>query len=169
MKVEKIVLKDIEIQEVEVEDGYEGQTEYLKKYTNIKQYPLYLTNWAIKKGKDEGLIQTSLWNNLIDVINFVNISSNADTLLNENAEIPDFDVNSIDETMMQKIIYLAFIGANNKTENISFDEFLQKFHYDFQETVGLYVSLVSSVIEGTKTNSFADEFKKVTENSFKKK
>lgn len=57
LKVQKVTLKEFEIVEV---DG-----EFEKRFINEKNYPAFLTNASVKRGFETGLIQSSLWEDLL--------------------------------------------------------------------------------------------------------
>jgi hypothetical protein len=153
MKIQKVTLKDVEIREI--------NGEFERIYTNEKSYPAFLTNFAMKKGKEMGLVESSLFSDLLKLRGLEGLS-NVDM---EQVDPAVFD--SIDETKMHQIIYLAFNGAN-KTSEFSFDEFLQKYHYSFNDTIELYANLITDLIS-SEPNAFATELKKSTSNSNKNK
>lgn len=139
MKIQKLTLKEVEVIEV---DG-----EFEKRFINAKTYPIFLTNWALKKGFEEGLLESSLVSSLAKLMPYMQ-SENKEGMLEH-----------LDEQNMIRVIYLAFIGANRKVE-MSYDEFLDKYHLDFIETTTLYVKLISDTI--SKENSFAKSLEQST-------
>ncbi|MBJ7935309.1 MULTISPECIES: hypothetical protein [Bacillus] len=144
MKVQKITLKEVEF--VEVEDEYE------KRFINKQNYPAFLTNYALKKGQEEGLITSSI---IADIVKFQAL----DGLRNEdNKDLSALE--QIDQTSIHKVIYMAFKGANPK-EKLTFDDFLQKYHDSLAESMELYTKLVVDVIS-QDPNQFAAALKKST-------
>lgn len=143
MKVQKITLKEVEFVEVE--------GEYEKRFINKQNYPAFLTNYALKKGQEEGLITSSI---IADIVKFQAL----DGLRNEDNE--DLSaLEQIDQTSIHKVIYMAFKGANPK-EKLTFDDFLQKYHDSLAESMELYTKLVVDVIS-QDPNQFATALKKV--------
>lgn len=139
MKVRKVTLKDVEIREV--------NGEFEKVFANEKTYPVFLTNYALKKGKELGLIESSLFSNLLKMQGLEALAG---------GQVKDLDpsiFDQIDETKMQQVIYLAFIGANKNTD-LSFDEFLEKYHDPIDETMELYMNLIADLVS-TDPNQFA--------------
>ncbi|HEF1856620.1 TPA: hypothetical protein R9Y23_005271 [Bacillus cereus] len=144
MKVQKITLKEVEFVEVE--------GEYEKRFINKQNYPAFLTNYALKKGQEEGLITSSI---IADIVKFQAL----DGLRNEdNKDLSALE--QIDQTSIHKVIYIAFKGANPK-ENSTFDEFLKKYHDSLAESMELYTKLVVDVIS-QDPNQFAAALKKST-------
>ncbi|MBC6973045.1 hypothetical protein H9I32_11855 [Bacillus sp. Xin] len=144
MKIQKVTLKDIEFVKV---DG-----EYEQRFVNEQEYPAFLTNYALKKGKEEGLIESSIISDLLKFQALEGIDKG------NSSDLSAFE--KIDQTSIQRIIYLAFKGANPKTD-LSFDEFLRKYHDSLAESMELYAKLVVDVIS-QDPNKFAAEFQKNT-------
>ncbi|MED2916473.1 hypothetical protein P4324_15900 [Bacillus thuringiensis] len=144
MKVQKITLKEAEFVEVE--------GEYEQRFINKQNYPAYLTNYALKKGQEEGLITSSI---IADIVKFQAL----DGLRNkDNKDLSALE--QIDQTSIHKVIYMAFKGANPK-EKLTFDDFLQKYHDSLAESMELYTKLVVDVIS-QDPNQFAAALKKST-------
>ena len=158
MKIHKLTLKELEIREV--------NGEYEEVFFNEKTYPIYLSNYALKKGKEMGLIESSLFT---DLLKMYSMKSATDQEGNINPEAIDPSaLANLDETKAQKVIYLAFLGGNKKIE-MTFDEFLELYHYTIVETLELYMELIVGLIDDDP-NAFADGLKKSTaKNSDKKK
>lgn len=141
MKVLKITLADAEF--IEVDDEYQIQ------YTNEKTYPAFLTNYALKKGKEMGLLDTSLASELISW-----------------GQAGDKDLGErFDEDKMLAIIYLAILGANRNFE-LTYEEFLDRYHYSLFDTMEIYNELLNSIAE--QRNNFAEGFRRSTAVSKKK-
>lgn len=119
MKINKITLVDVEIKEV---DG-----EYQKHYFNETNYPAFLTNYALKKGKEMGLIESSLVN---EVMNWS--KGNTEDQFNENKMLP--------------LLYLSILGAEPDIE-LTYEEFVRRYHYSLSDTMELYSDLVDSITE----------------------
>ncbi|KXY16169.1 hypothetical protein PDN49_08350 [Bacillus cereus] len=144
MKVQKITLKEVEFVEVE--------GEYEQRFINKQNYPAFLTNYALKKGQEEGLITSSI---IADIVKFQAL----DGLRNkDNKDLSALE--QIDQTSIHKVIYMAFKGANPK-EKLTFDDFLQKYHDSLAESMELYTKLVVDVIS-QDPNQFAAALKKST-------
>jgi hypothetical protein len=153
MKVRKVTLKDVEVREV--------NGEFERVFVNEKTYPVFLTNYALKKGKEMGLIESSLFSDLLKM-------KGLEALVNNDPNLNDIDspvFERIDETKMLKLIYLAFIGAN-KNIDLSFDEFLQKYHESIEYTMELYMNLIADLMS-TDPNQFAKGLQQSTNKSTK--
>ncbi|HHL4890247.1 TPA: hypothetical protein ACQ75Q_005639, partial [Bacillus thuringiensis] len=106
MKVQKITLKEAEFVKVE--------GEFEQRFVNEQDYPAFLTNYALKKGQEEGLITSSI---IADIVKFQAL----DGLRNkDNKDLSALE--QIDQTSIHKVIYMAFKGANPK-EKLTFDDF----------------------------------------------
>lgn len=151
MKVHTITLKEVEVVKV--------NGEYETRFINEETYPAFLTNHALQKGKDIGLIESSIFSDLLkfQALSGVNKGENADLEA----------LGKIDQSNMHKIIYLAFSGANPK-EGLSYDGFLERFHDPLVESMQLYATLITDVIN-QDPNQFAAAFQKSTSNSGKDK
>ncbi|GIN71246.1 hypothetical protein J14TS2_17210 [Bacillus sp. J14TS2] len=132
MKIQKITLKEYEIREV---DG-----EYETVYFNEKTYPAFLSNYALKKGKEMGLIQTSI---LSELHRFVEMSQTG-------------SIANLNEENMLNVVYLGFISANRKVE-MSYEDFLDRYHYSVMETAELYGELIEDAVD-REENNFAKGF-----------
>ncbi|MEM5623986.1 hypothetical protein AAHB47_01380 [Bacillus wiedmannii] len=108
MKVQTVTLKDLEV--VNVEGVFET------RFINETKYPAFLTNYALQKGKDLGLIESSIFNDLLKFQALDGMNKEGNTDLEA--------LGQIDQTNMHKIIYLAFSGANPK-ESLSYEDFLK--------------------------------------------
>lgn len=151
MKVRKVTLKDIEVREV--------NGEFEKVFVNEKTYPIFLTNYALKKGKEMGLIESSLFTSLLKM-------QGLEALTGGQAKDLDPSIfDQIDETKMQQVIYLAFIGAN-KNADLTFDEFLEKYHEPIDETMELYMNLIFDLV-ASDPNQFAKGLQQSTSKSRK--
>lgn len=143
-KVEVLELKEVEL--VEVEDG-----EYEQRFVNAKKYPVFLTNAAMRRGRDLGLIENSLIGEFAKLGSFQELQG----IDVENLE-GDFSalekLAKIDDEPMINVIYLAFIGAN-KSVKMDMQEFMDKYHLDFTETLTLYISLITESF--SNDNNFA--------------
>ncbi|CAI8805342.1 hypothetical protein [Bacillus pseudomycoides] len=153
MKVEIVKLKEIET--VQLENG-----EFQIVTKNQQTVPCYITNYALHKGTELGLIENSLLQSLFKLKDLVNIN------LDQIENIDGTALQGINEVEMQKVIYLGCLGAN-KNLSYNFDAFLEQFHYSFEETVKLYVKLISSVTN-SQQNGFAKGLDKSTKTGKKK-
>jgi len=139
MKVRKITLKDVEIREV--------NGEFERVFVNEKTYPAFLTNYSLKRGKELGLIESSIFTSLLKMQELEALARG------ENEYVDPAVFEQIDETKMQQVIYMALVGAN-KHLDLTFDEFLQKYHDPFENTVELYSNLIVDLIV-SDPNQFA--------------
>lgn len=146
MKVQTIELKEIEFVEV---DG-----EYEARFINARKYPIFLTNYAMQKGKKLGLLESDLISDLAKLLPLAQSGNESEiiTAINEDEKLT-------------KVIYLAFIGANRK-EEIEFDEFIEKYHYSFTETTELFMKVIEDAV-GNGVNGFAKGLKQSTKSEKK--
>ena len=150
MKVEIVKLKEVEVVNV---DGYFKAIE-----KNHQTVPCFITNAAMQRGQSLGLIEQSLMQSLFKMNNLANVNPN---------EIDSDALQGFNEIEMQKIIYLGCLGAN-KQFPYNFEEFIEIFHYSFEETMELYSKLISNITNG-KTNKFAKGLAGSTKSSKKKR
>lgn len=144
-KIQKVVLKDIQV-------GIGEDGEFQQVVTNEKTVPCFLTNYALKLGSDIGYIKGSLVADLLKLQKFRDDTQ-------EKGMSPEA-IESLDEAQMQRVIYLGLKGAD-KTFEHSFDAFLERYHYTFEETTQLYMSLVMNLIT-SDPNKFAKDLQKST-------
>jgi hypothetical protein len=152
MKVQKVTLKDVEIRE--------RNGEFERVFVNEKTYPAFLTNYTLKRGKELGYIETSLFSELAKLQHLQDLEE-------ENGELNLSALEGFDENKALQIIYLAVTGANRKLE-LSFDEFLEKYHDSFEKTMTLYANLIADLVASDQ-NQFAKGLKKSTKHNHKKK
>lgn len=151
MKVEQVILKDVEYKDTG--DGFE------RVFTNEKRYPVYLTNYALKKGKEYGIIDTSVFSELAMMEDFVK-------KVDENGDLKVGSLRDFEEERIMKVIYVGFIGANPKAD-VSYDDFMSRYHGGIEDMLELYVKLLSSLV-ASDPNQFSKELEKATEKSKKK-
>lgn len=152
MKVQTVELKDLEFVTV--------NGEYQQRFINEKTYPAFLTNAAMKRGFDTGLIESSLWEDLIKIKGLESVVKSSD----EKSALQA--MNALDEQKMIAIVYLAVIGANKKL-TISYDEFLERYHYSFDKTLQLYANLLTNMMS-SNPNEFSGKLKNATKKNKKK-
>lgn len=151
MKIQMVTLKELDVYEV---DG-----NFERRYINAKAYPAFLTHYVMKKGKELGLLDSSLFSDLAKLQELQGLNTDS-----------DFDLSAlagIDETNLQKVIYLAVTGAN-KDLKLSFDDFLMKYHESLATSIESYVNIVVDFIN-QNPNQFATSLKKSTNNSNRNK
>ena len=151
MKVQKVTLKEFEIVEV---DG-----EFEKRFINEKNYPAFLTNASVKRGFDTGLIETSLWEDLLKIMGLQSVIEK-----NDEESVMKL-MNMFDEQKLIAVVYLGVLGAN-KNFDLTFDSFLEKYHYDLAETIELYASLITSLVS-VDPNQFAKGLQQSTKSEKK--
>lgn len=152
MKIESVVLKEMEI-------AQDSNGEFVQVFKNERKVPCFLTNFSLKRGNDLGLIKGSLIADLFKLNG-----------LKDKKEVDQETLESLNESDMQKVIYLGCIGARKDTQ-MSFDKFLEEYHYSFEDTVMLYANLVTNLV-ANHSNGFAQSLKKSTKrksNNGKKK
>lgn len=127
-KIHSIELKEAEV--FEVEPG-----KYEKRFVNPKKHPVLLTNKALIDGKKSGV--PNFYSALFKLKNLVGKDGEIDleTLSPEEAELIDTD-------NFLPLIYLGLIGAN-KSLDLSYEGFLDKYHADTTEVIQDYSAIVS--------------------------
>ncbi|UOE54918.1 hypothetical protein [Cytobacillus oceanisediminis] len=143
-KIHSVVLKDIQFVEIE--------GEFKEVVENEKKYPLFLSNHSLRRGRDLGIIDSSMIQDLLGLEK--NVKGK------EDDEAARSLLDDLSEEKMQNVIYLAFIGANPKSE-YTLDDFLQRYHGDYTETLTLYMEILKSSI-GDSNNKFAAGLRKST-------
>lgn len=155
MKIQKVELKEVEAVEV---DG-----EFERQFTNVKVHPAFLTNAAVKRGYDTGLLESSLWEDLLKIKGLEHLVSNS----NEDDEESALQLmNAFDEQKLIGVVYLGVIGAN-KNLGYSFDEFLERYHNSLTETIQIYANLITDLL-ASSPNDFAKELSKEAKKNKKK-
>ncbi|EKS8373198.1 hypothetical protein P4418_02840 [Bacillus thuringiensis] len=150
MRVEIVKLKEVEVVNVD------GQFKAIEK--NHQTVPCFITNHAMQRGQSLGLIEQSLMQSLFKMKDLANANPN---------EIDSDSLQGFNEVEIQKIIYLGCLGAN-KQFPYDFDQFMERFHYSFENTMKLYSNLISNVTTG-QTNKFAKGLANSTKGSGKKR
>lgn len=149
MKIEKLILKESEIVEI---DG-----EFKQIFKNEKTVPCFLTNYSLKKGKDLGLLKGSL---VAEVMKLIPL-----TKLKDEDDITSEAMQEFDELEMLKVIYIGCLGANKDFE-LDFDEFVSLYQEPFEKTLALYTNLLSALVS-SDPNQFAKGLQKSTSKSRK--
>lgn len=155
--IERIHLYDIEIVEIE------GEFKEIKR--NEETLPGMLTNHSLYVGKRDGLLETSLTKELYNIIGaFEKTGVDPKAVTEEGLEEYGVEMfkalaDVADEDKIMKVIYLSLIGANPRLE-YTFEDFVLKYHGDFEEKMETYVSLISTL--ASKDNNFRLEFENKT-------
>ncbi|KYG90017.1 hypothetical protein A0U40_09850 [[Bacillus] sp. KCTC 13219] len=148
MRIETVELSEVEF--VEVNGGWE------KKVINTKRHPAFLTNAAIKRGYDMGILESSLFEDLLKIKGLETLSKEQNE--DEEKQASEF-MKVLDEQKMQSVIYLGVIGAN-KNLGLTFDEFLELYHAPLTTTTKIYANLIVGLLAGN--NEFATALQKET-------
>lgn len=156
MKIQKVVLKEFEVIEV---DG-----EFEKRFINEKKHPAFLTNASIKRGFDEGLVESSLWEDLLKVMGLQSLIKNTGDE-EKDAENAMKLMGAFDEQKLIAVIYLAVLGANRKL-GLSFEDFVEKYHYGLAESIELYATLLTDLLS-SNPNQFAKELQNASKKNQK--
>lgn len=143
-KIHTITLRELEFVEIE--------GEYKEVYKNEKKYPLFLSNHSLRRGRDMGLVRSSMINDLLGMEKSVKGKEDDDAARDL--------INDLSEEKMHNVIYLAFLGANPRSE-YTIDDFLQRYHLDYTETLNLYLEILKSSVDGGN-NKFAAGLRKST-------
>lgn len=112
----------------------------------------------MQRGQSLGLIEQSMMQSLFKMKDLATMNPN---------EIDSDALQNFNEIEIQKVIYLGCLGAN-KQFPYDFEEFIERFHYSFEETMKLYTKLISNVTNGN-TNNFAKGLAASTKSTGKKK
>jgi hypothetical protein len=129
IKVSTITLKELEM--IELENG-----EFEGRYVNPKKYPAFLTHRSLAKGRNEGITKSSLISELIKMNSLRGKDGEIDTenLTPEQAE-------HIDTDKYLPVIYLGIMGAN-KSLDLSYEDFLDKYSGDLEQIMQDYIALI---------------------------
>lgn len=149
--VQTIELKEIQFVEV--------NGEFEQVFGDAKKYPAFLTNAAVKKGFDMGIIESSLFEDLLKLKGLESLVSS------DKEEDATKLLGAFDEQKLIAVIYLGVLGAN-KNLNMSFDEFLELYHYELPETLQIYANLIAGMV--SKSNNFATALQKQAKKNKKK-
>lgn len=152
MKIQKVVLKEVEVIEV--------NGEFEKRFINEKAYPAFLTNASVKRGFEEGLIKSSLWEDLLAMKGLEK------AIADENEDNAVQSLSVMNDQKLIAVIYLGVLGAN-KNLTLTFDDFLEKYHEPMEKTIELYVNLLTSLIS-QDTNQFTKRFDAAAKKNKKK-
>lgn len=149
----------------------EIEGEYQRCYGEVKKYPAFLTNAAVKKGFDMGLLESSLFEDLLKLKDLDIIISNQKENTNPKTDSDELKdgaelLAALNEQKLIAVIYLGVLGAN-KNLNKSFDEFLELYHYELPETVEIYGKLIAGLVSN-KSNNFAKELQQQAKGNKKK-
>jgi hypothetical protein len=150
MLIEKVILKESEIVEV---DG-----EYKHVVKSERSIPCFLSNYSLKRGKELGLLRGSLMSDVMKLNALNKIESFEDA---DSETFKDFD-----EVQMMSVVYLGCLGAKPNLD-LSFDEFVLQFHADYEALLTLYGNLLASLVE-RDPNQFAKGLQKSTKTTKKK-
>lgn len=155
--IEKVNIYELDIVEIE--------GEFKKVQKNHEVLPCMLTNYSLYVGKRDGLLETSLTDELFKVIEvYESNPMRPEDVGEEDLEQYGIEMfkgmkDAVDEEKIIKIIYLGLIGANPKLK-YSFEDFVLRFHADVEEKMMLYVNLISNL--ASRDNKFKREFEKHT-------
>lgn len=151
MKVQKVTLKEFEIVEV--------NGEFEKRFINEKNYPAFLTNASVKQGFESGLIKSSLWEELLKIRGLQSVVEKED----EESSLQL--MNMFDEQKLIAVVFLGVLGANKKLD-LTFDEFVEKYHYDLAGTIEIYANLITNLVS-QDPNQFAKGLQQSTKSEKK--
>ncbi|MDW0112205.1 hypothetical protein QT711_03345 [Sporosarcina saromensis] len=155
-KLTVIELKEYEIKEV--------NGEFERVVTNIERHPLYFNNHSLRVGKQYGILEKGLEQELFALFALMG----ADTVesVTKNGEMDSSKVLPLTELLtldrMKDIIWLAYVGA--KTDDyLDNEDFKELFDEDFETTMGIYVEVLMSNFQNVnKPNKFKAGLSKST-------
>lgn len=149
MKLSVIELKEYEIVE-------ETSGEFIHKVTNTERHPLFFTNHSLKIGKQFGILEQGLEQELFAMLSVVDQKSLKSFTNGEDVEseqvIAITQLLSLDH--MKDVIWLAYVGAKTG-ECYELEEFKEKYDEDFQTTMQVYMDILTSNFKDkNKPNAF---------------
>lgn len=150
IKIHSIELKDYEV--LEVEGG-----SFEKRYINPKRHPAFLTHRSMAKGKHLGITNSSL---LGELLKLNSLSGNDGKI--KSKDITPEQAELLDNDKYLPVIYLGIIGASKSSE-MTYDEFLDKYHGDTEQILNDYIALIEPYIQENP-----NKFKASLEESTKK-
>ena len=154
--ISKVELKKVEYVEVQDENG---EIDFKEQVTEKKIVPCVITNYSLKRGKDENLIDGNILQTLIEW----------KSVMDKKGASESDILSVLNETDLHKVIYVGIIGANPATP-YSFDDFVQMYHGDMTETVTLYSRLIMEMNKNAQSkNGFAKGLADSTKKEKKKR
>lgn len=154
--ISKVELKRIELVEIKNENG--EITDFEEQVIEKKIVPCKITNYGLKRGKDENLIDGNILQTLIKW----------KAVLDKKGASEEDILAVMNETDLHKVIFVGVIGANPSTE-MDFDDFIQQYHGDLSESITLYSELVKEMNKNAQTkNAFAQGLADSTKKEKKK-
>lgn len=149
MKLPVIELKEYEI----VEDTH---GEFVHKVINTERHPLFFTNTSLKIGKQYGILEKGLEQELFSMLSVIDHQSlksftNGDDVDSEQV-IAITQLLSLDH--MKDVIWLAYTGAKTG-ECYDLEEFKEMYDEDFQTTMQVYMDILTyNFRDKNKPNAF---------------
>lgn len=132
----------IELKEYEIVEDTNG--EFIHKVTNTERHPLFFTNASLKIGKQYGILEQGLEQELFSMLSVVDQKSlksftNGDEVESEQV-IAITQLLSLDH--MKDVIWLAYTGAKTG-DCYDLEEFKEKYDEDFQTTMQVYMDVLT--------------------------
>ena len=144
--IQKVELKEVEIKEKFDNNGdFDGFEEVV---VSKKIVPCKITNYGLKVGNDEGLLEGNVLKSILGMKKMMD--------LKDQGQATDEDIAaSLNDTDIQKVIYIGVVGANPRLQ-LDFDEFTQQYHGDIEESMTIYSALIEDMYKNSSTkNAFA--------------
>lgn len=126
--IQKVTLCETKITQ---QDG-----EFIQNIISQKTVPCVLTNYSLKKGKELGILESSLLSDIMESLETMNI------------------------LRCVEIIFLGCIGADPNFD-LDLDDFILRYQNDFEESVELYQKLLIPLLS-KESNKFAEGLKAST-------
>lgn len=155
--IEKVELYELKVVEV---DG-----EYKQEKRNKKTLPAMITNYSLWYGKEHGLLETSLMDEMHNIIGVYSntqepkkgastkeVEKYGTSIMSKMSEITD-------ESKITKVIFLGLVGANPDLD-LEYGDFLKLYHGDLTQQIESYINLVINYT--TEENEFKKEFEDKT-------
>lgn len=160
-KLQSVELKEYEIVEV---DG-----EFERKEISSEKHPLYFTNRSLLVGKQYGILEKGLEQELFSFLAVMDPNSIKE--ITKGGEIETDQLLSITQLIsldhMKDIIWLAYVGAKTG-ECLDSEEFKALYAEDFQTVMTVYMSILTSNFENqSKQNKFKEGLNKSLSNKNK--
>lgn len=153
-KLQSVELKEYEIVEV---DG-----EFERKEISSEKHPLYFTNRSLLVGKQYGILEKGLEQELFSFLAVIDPNSIKE--ITKGGEIETDQLVSITKLIsldhMKDIIWLAYVGAKTG-ECLDNEEFKELYDEDFKTVMSVYMSILTSNFENqNKQNKFKEGLNK---------
>lgn len=123
----------------------EQSGEFIHKVTKVERHPLFFTNHSLKIGKQYGILEQGLEQELFAMLSVIDKKSLKSFTDGDDVEsdqvIAITSLLSLDH--MKDVIWLAYTGAKTG-ECYDLEEFKEKYDEDFQTTMQVYMDILTT-------------------------